>query len=107
MNTSPALRLSKLSVNNKWRIVVDNVRKQHQVQVIHCHLKKLISGAISFSIIKSMKKILRYILGTIFVMIIWAGVVVLGTVKGWLHKPIAKQNIFQSFIAAVDNEIDK
>ena len=39
-----------------------------------------------------MKKILRYVLATVFIMIIWAGVVFLGTVKGWLHKPIAKQN---------------
>jgi len=54
-----------------------------------------------------MKKILHYILATVFIMIIWAGVVFLGTVKGWLHKPAAKENTTQSFNAAVDNEIDK
>jgi len=40
-------------------------------------------------------------------MIIWAGVVFLGTIKGWWHKPIAKQDTSQSFIAAIDNEINK
>ena len=40
-------------------------------------------------------------------MILWAGVVFLGTVNGWLHKPIAKQNTSQSFLAAVEKEIDK
>ena len=54
-----------------------------------------------------MKKILRYVLVTVFIMIVWAGVVFLGTVNGWLHKPIAKQNTSESFMAAVDSEIDQ
>ena len=54
-----------------------------------------------------MKKILLYISGTVFIMILWAGVVFLATVNGWLHKPIAKQNTSQSFISAIDKEIDK
>ncbi|MBL7872970.1 MAG: beta-lactamase family protein [Cyclobacteriaceae bacterium] len=40
-------------------------------------------------------------------MIVWAGVIFLGTVDGWFHKPIAKQNSSQSFLAAVETEIDK
>lgn len=54
-----------------------------------------------------MKKILLYILGTVFIMILWAGGVFLVTVNGWLHKPIAKQNTSQSFVEAIEKEIDK
>jgi CubicO group peptidase (beta-lactamase class C family) len=54
-----------------------------------------------------MKKILIYILGTVFIMILWAGIAFFATVNGWLHKPIAKQNTSQSFLAAIEREIDK
>jgi CubicO group peptidase (beta-lactamase class C family) len=54
-----------------------------------------------------MKKILKYVLVTVVIMILWAVVVFLGTVNGWLHKPIAKQNTSQSFIKAIDQELDK
>ena len=54
-----------------------------------------------------MKKILTYLFGTVLIMISWAGVIFLGTVNGWLHKPIAKQNTPQFFLAAVEMEIDK
>jgi len=54
-----------------------------------------------------MKNILFYILGTVLMMIVWAGVVFIGTVDGWFHKPIAKQNSSQSFLTAVETEIDK
>jgi len=40
-------------------------------------------------------------------MIVWAGVVFLGTVDGWFHKPIAKQNSSQSFLTAIETEIGK
>lgn len=54
-----------------------------------------------------MKKILLYILGAVLMMLVWAGVVFVETVDGWFHKPIAKQNSSQSFLAAVETEIDK
>jgi CubicO group peptidase (beta-lactamase class C family) len=54
-----------------------------------------------------MKKILLYILGACLMMIAWAIIVFLGTIDGWFHRPIAKQNTSQSFREAVDAEIDK
>jgi CubicO group peptidase (beta-lactamase class C family) len=54
-----------------------------------------------------MKKILLYILGACLMMIAWAGIAFLGTVDGWFHRPIAKQNTSQSFREAVDAEIHK
>ena len=54
-----------------------------------------------------MKKILLHILGAFFIMILWAVVAFLGTVNGWLHKPIAKENTSKSFLSAVEKEIDK
>lgn len=40
-------------------------------------------------------------------MILWAGVVFLGTVNGWFHKPFAKENTSQSFLSAVEKEMSK
>ena len=40
-------------------------------------------------------------------MMLWAGVAFTGTVDGWFHQPIAKQNTSQSFREAVETEIDK
>jgi CubicO group peptidase (beta-lactamase class C family) len=54
-----------------------------------------------------MKKILIYILVVGLMMIAWAGIIFLGTVDGWFHRPIAKQNTSQSFREAVDAEIHK
>jgi CubicO group peptidase (beta-lactamase class C family) len=54
-----------------------------------------------------MGKILRPILATIVVMILWAGVVFVGTINGWLHRSIAKQPTSQSFAEATDAEINK
>ncbi len=54
-----------------------------------------------------MKNILYYILGAVLLMLLWAGVVFVGTVDGWFHKPIAKQNSFQSFVTAIETEIDR
>lgn len=54
-----------------------------------------------------MRKILLHILVVGLIMMAWAGIVFLGTVDGWFHKPIAKQNSTQSFIEAIEKEIDK
>lgn len=40
-------------------------------------------------------------------MLLWAGIVIFGTIDGWFHQPIAKSNTSQSFLEAVDNELDK
>ena len=54
-----------------------------------------------------MKKILLYISGAVLMMLVWASVVFVGTIDGWFHKPIAKQNSSQSFLTAIETEIDK
>ncbi len=54
-----------------------------------------------------MKNILFYILGAVLMMILWAGVAFFGTVDGWFHKPIAKQNSSQSFLTAIETEMAK
>ncbi|MFD2935478.1 serine hydrolase domain-containing protein [Spirosoma flavum] len=54
-----------------------------------------------------MKKIVRSGLGTVFILLLWAGGVFLATLTGWLHTPIANQNTTQSFMEAIDREIDR
>jgi CubicO group peptidase (beta-lactamase class C family) len=54
-----------------------------------------------------MRKILLPILVVGLLMIAWAGIIFLGTVDGWFHQPIAKQNTSQSFSEAVETEINK
>jgi CubicO group peptidase (beta-lactamase class C family) len=54
-----------------------------------------------------MKKILLYLSGTVFVMLVWAGIVFLGTLDGWFHKPISMQNTKQSLLEATDELINK
>jgi CubicO group peptidase (beta-lactamase class C family) len=54
-----------------------------------------------------MKKILVYVLSAFLTMMMWAGIVFLGTVDGWFHQPIAQQNTSQSFHEAIEREIDK
>ena len=54
-----------------------------------------------------MKKIVLCVLGTAFAMILWAAAVLLGTLNGWLHQPIAKRNAAPDFITATEAEIDK
>lgn len=53
-----------------------------------------------------MKKIVLYVLGTAFVLVLWAAAVFWGTLNGWLHQPIAKRNAAPDFIAATEAEID-
>lgn len=54
-----------------------------------------------------MKNTLYYILVAVMMMLVWAGVAFVGTVDGWFHKPIAKQNTSQSFLTAIETEIEK
>ncbi|MEQ1586176.1 MAG: serine hydrolase domain-containing protein [Cyclobacteriaceae bacterium] len=54
-----------------------------------------------------MKNILLYMLGSVLLMLLWAGVAFWGTVNGWFHQPIAKLTTSQSFREAVDAELGK
>lgn len=54
-----------------------------------------------------MKKKFKYIVTTILLMLLWAGVIFTGTVSGWFHKPITRQNTLQSFLTAVDVNVNK
>jgi CubicO group peptidase (beta-lactamase class C family) len=53
-----------------------------------------------------MKRILLPVLITALLMLLWAGIVIFGTIDGWFHPPIAKSNTSQSFLEAVDNELE-
>jgi CubicO group peptidase (beta-lactamase class C family) len=54
-----------------------------------------------------MKKIITCVLVAVLIMILWTGVVFLGTIDGWFHSPIARQSTPQSFLSAIEKEIDK
>lgn len=54
-----------------------------------------------------MKRILLRVLGSILLMFLWAGIALFGTVDGWFHRPIAKLNTSESFLEAVDTEVNK
>jgi hypothetical protein len=54
-----------------------------------------------------MKRILLLILSTLLLMLLWAGITLLGTINGWFHQPIAKSNTPASFLEAVDEEVNK
>lgn len=55
---------------------------------------------------KQMKKILKYILVTVSLLILWAVIIVSGTLNGWWHKPITKQNTTKAFLDAAKEEIN-
>jgi CubicO group peptidase (beta-lactamase class C family) len=50
---------------------------------------------------------LLYLVSAVVLMLLWAGVVLFGTLEGWFHQPIAKSNTSQSFLEAVDLELDR
>lgn len=54
-----------------------------------------------------MKSMLLNILRTVLLMLLWTAVAFFGTVNGWFHQPIAKLNKSESFLEAVDAELDK
>lgn len=54
-----------------------------------------------------MKKIVLPILCVILFMLLWASVIFYATVNGWFHPPIARLNTSQSFLEAVDAELEK
>ena len=54
-----------------------------------------------------MKRILKYILFTLTIAIIWAALIFSGTNNGWWHKPIAEQEGTKDYINAAKEEINK
>jgi CubicO group peptidase (beta-lactamase class C family) len=54
-----------------------------------------------------MKKIVVSVLSIVLLLILWTAVLLLGTLNGWFHKPIAKEKTSQSFNLAIKNEVDK
>lgn len=53
------------------------------------------------------KAILRHALGAMLLMLLWASVVLWGTVDGWFHQPIAKEITSQSFRGAVETKLNQ
>jgi CubicO group peptidase (beta-lactamase class C family) len=54
-----------------------------------------------------MIKLLKYAFIAVLLLILWAGAIFLGTVNGWFHGRIAKQQTSPSFLAATEKEIGK
>lgn len=54
-----------------------------------------------------MKKIVLYVTMAALLMVGWAGFVLVGTIDGWFHSPIAEPNTSSSFRAATEAEIKK
>lgn len=53
-----------------------------------------------------MKRILLYIIGTLLLLALWAGVVFWGTVQGIWHEPITAEEDVEAFIAASEDKIN-
>lgn len=59
-------------------------------------------------LVVSIKCLMKAILSVaVLLMLLWTGIVFIGTVAGWFHQPIAKLNTSQSFLESVDVELDK
>jgi CubicO group peptidase (beta-lactamase class C family) len=52
-----------------------------------------------------MRRFIKYAFAIILLSVTWAGVVFYGTLNGWWHKPITKNEDTASFIAAVNEKI--
>ena len=54
-----------------------------------------------------MRKLVLFLLSTIAVLMLWVVLVVLGTLEGWLHEPLAPAGDTRAFMdAAVDEGTD-
>ena len=54
-----------------------------------------------------MKRILKYILLTISLLMLWAVIIFFGTQNGWWHQPIAEQGDSEEYINAVKEKISQ
>ena len=52
-----------------------------------------------------MKRTLKYFGVTIVALILWAVIIITGTLNGWWHKPITIQNGSEAYIDAVKEEL--
>lgn len=55
----------------------------------------------------NMKRISLYIIGTIVLLGLWAGLTFWGTVAGWWHAPVTKQKYNPAFLAAVEEKVNE
>ena len=54
-----------------------------------------------------MKRILKYLLICVFLVVAWAGFIIWGTLGGWWHQSITKKTNSESYIAAVEKELNE
>ncbi len=54
-----------------------------------------------------MKRFLKYTLFSPILIVVWSGVIFLGTDRGWWHTSITQQKEPTKFIASVQNELKK
>jgi CubicO group peptidase (beta-lactamase class C family) len=54
-----------------------------------------------------MKRILKYILLTVSLIILWAVIIFFGTLNGWWHQPITEQSGSEAYINAVKEELNE
>jgi len=55
---------------------------------------------------KTLKRILKYVIITVLTLTVWAVIIFLGTKNGWWHKPITDQNNTEAFIDATNEKIN-
>jgi CubicO group peptidase (beta-lactamase class C family) len=55
---------------------------------------------------KTFKNILKYLTITIFAIVLWTGISVSGTMKGWWHAPISNEETIEAFIKETKTEIN-
>ena len=54
-----------------------------------------------------MKRTLKYIGITIVTLILWAAIIISGTLNGWWHQPITKQSGYEAYVNAVKEELNE
>lgn len=74
--------------------------KLHQKRILHLPLYKI-------KIKITMKRILKYILLTVSLVILWAVIIFFGTKNGWWHQPIAEQGGSDEYVNAVKEKINE
>jgi len=59
----------------------------------------------TYKIMKTLKRILKYVVVIIVALTVWVVIIFLGTQNGWWHKPITDQDSSEAFIDATKEEI--
>lgn len=55
---------------------------------------------------KTIKRILKYVIITVLTLTVWTLIIFLGTQRGWWHKPITDQNSSEAFIDKTKEEVN-